>query len=451
MMESNPPPQVEALKDTQPLRPQVETEDVQSRLVTKKLRPITDTAPRLSESQTQEANLRATIRKISQQAKHLLEFDHCSVYLQTGETFRYFILFDVTTESVTTTPKNFDQLRHIIKLGTPHIATKSRDTDFFKRFNSQMLMPILIDGKAVGLFNIACKAASHYTKQDVRIAFTLTNQLATAIQNANLQTQIRELQSRQDMLQREIDAMKLDRDEVDEQVSELEAYAHTVAHDLKSPLGAAMVQVEMVDMLLKKNTPEKVEHFLDGAKSELWRMKEMIDQLLMLATVDHVDETMYKVKINRVVNRAIDRFRYDLDKNNIKLEVMPDMPALWGSNQWVEEVFANLISNAIKYMGDNPEPRISINAKIEDYQVRYEVTDNGVGIKKEDRVKLFEKFTRLHTISTPGTGLGLSIVQRIVTKLGGEIGVDSTYGKGSTFWFTVPYLYDLPGDLLPAD
>ncbi|MEQ8672705.1 MAG: GAF domain-containing sensor histidine kinase [Aggregatilineales bacterium] len=440
-MDSNPTPQLQALKDTQPLQP---TSDVQSKLITQKLRPLDAPLSRMSESKSQEEQLRATIRKISQHAKQMLDFDHCSVYLQTQETFRYFIMFDATAESVISPPRNFDQLRQIITRGTPHITTTSRPTDFYKTFNSQILMPILVDGKAVGLFNFACKAASHYTKQDVRIVYALTNQLAANIHSANLQEQIKHMKAKQDMLEREIDGLNRDHEDTSDKNTELEAYAHTVAHDLKTPLGAAMVQLEMVDLLMKKNTMDRVEHFVTGAKSELWRMKDMIEQLLVLATVDELDETLYKVKANAVIDRAVERFQYEIHNRNITLNVMPEMPALWGNNQWVEEVFANLISNAIKYMGDNPTPNISVSAKIQDYQVRYEVTDNGIGIKKEDQEKLFKKFARLHTINTTGTGLGLNIVQRIVHKLGGETGFESTFGEGSTFWFTVPHLYELP-------
>ena len=110
-----------------------------------------------------------------------------------------------------------------------------------------------------------------------------------------------------------------------------------------------------------------------------------------------------------------------------------------GHAQWIEEIFANLVSNAIKYMGkDNPDPRISIRGKPEGDMVRYEVCDTGVGIAPDDQARLFEMFTRLHTVNAEGLGLGLSIVHRIINKLNGQIGVESEVGKGSTFWFSLP-------------
>ena len=119
---------------------------------------------------------------------------------------------------------------------------------------------------------------------------------------------------------------------------------------------------------------------------------------------------------------------------------MVDMPSALGFSQWLEEIFANLISNAIKYMGtNNPRPRISIIALLDDDgYVRYEVRDTGVGIADKDKEHLFEMFTRLHTVSVEGLGLGLSIVHRIIGKLNGKVGVESQLGEGSCFWFALP-------------
>ncbi|MBK6712005.1 MAG: ATP-binding protein [Chloroflexi bacterium] len=105
----------------------------------------------------------------------------------------------------------------------------------------------------------------------------------------------------------------------------------------------------------------------------------------------------------------------------------------------MEEIFANLLSNAIKYIGvDNQEPLIRICAVQIENMVRCEVQDNGLGIKVADQQKLFDMFTRFHREEASGTGLGLPIVERIARKLGGEVGVVSTPGQGSTFWFTLP-------------
>src|SRR5688572_10682067 len=115
------------------------------------------------------------------------------------------------------------------------------------------------------------------------------------------------------------------------------------------------------------------------------------------------------------------------------------MPAAMCHSTWLEEIFANLIGNAITYIGrDNPDPRIHIQGHRVNGMVRYEVIDNGVGIRPEVQDQLFEMFTRLHPGEGHGLGMGLSIVQRLVTRLEGQVGVESAEGQGSTFWFTLP-------------
>jgi two-component system, sensor histidine kinase and response regulator len=105
----------------------------------------------------------------------------------------------------------------------------------------------------------------------------------------------------------------------------------------------------------------------------------------------------------------------------------------------VAEVWANYLSNAIKYGGDPPRAELGADLPA-DGRVRFWVRDNGPGLSPEDQARLFAPFERLHQVRAQGHGLGLSIVRRIVEKLGGEVGVESAVGQGSTFWFTLPAL-----------
>jgi signal transduction histidine kinase len=168
-------------------------------------------------------------------------------------------------------------------------------------------------------------------------------------------------------------------------------------------------------------------------------MDRMIDQLLWLAKVRKTNEEILPVEVSPIAQAAAARFLLLLESRGITLRIAPDLPSALGHEQWVEEIFANLISNAIKYMGTaHPAPLIEVVGFEDGDWARYEVRDTGVGIKPEDRARLFEMFTRLHTVQAEGLGLGLSIVHRMVTQLRGQVGVESVYGQGSTFWFTLP-------------
>ena len=118
--------------------------------------------------------------------------------------------------------------------------------------------------------------------------------------------------------------------------------------------------------------------------------------------------------------------------------VVPDRwPVALGYGPWVEEVWVNYLSNGIKYGGTPPRLELGGTAQ-SDGMVRFWVRDNGPGISKENQGQLFTPFTRLRQARAKGHGLGLSIVRRIVEKLGGQVGVESDLGQGSTFCFTLP-------------
>jgi signal transduction histidine kinase len=141
-----------------------------------------------------------------------------------------------------------------------------------------------------------------------------------------------------------------------------------------------------------------------------------------------------------VVQVAINRLSHHIDARCVQIDVQPNLPDVQGYAPWLEDVFANLLDNAVKYAGaDNLCPTIQIGGQRQpDGMVRLTVADNGIGIPPDKQDQVFDMFTRFSRGTAQGSGLGLSIVGRIVTRLGGETGVESREGRGSTFWFTLP-------------
>jgi signal transduction histidine kinase len=169
------------------------------------------------------------------------------------------------------------------------------------------------------------------------------------------------------------------------------------------------------------------------------KMSDMVENLLMLSHLRSTDQAISTVNVQSVVEAAVARLQNKIAVRGVQMVLPDDYPPVMAYAPWLEEIFANLIENAVKYIGaDNEKPCIKITAEVQGTIVRYEVRDNGIGIKKEHQAKLWEMFTRFHIGAAAGSGLGLSIVRRIITKLGGEVGAESTPGKGSTFWFTLP-------------
>jgi signal transduction histidine kinase len=314
-------------------------------------------------------------------------------------------------------------LASVMSTPRPLVIRDGSPSSFLSRFLSQLIIPLSADGEFLGTIQFASTAANRYGQNDVRIGYMLSLQLSSAIRNARL-----------------VAALEATRHELKMRVEELDAYGHTIAHDLKSPLSSIMVRTQMVMRYFSQEVPPKVLETMTSIEDSGRLMSRMIDQLLMLAKLRHEDAAPVFVDTRSAIERVLQRFDHLIESSGVKVEVAPDLPPTHGQEQWIEEIFANLISNAIKYMGqDNPHPTVYVRGKPEGSTVRYEIEDTGMGIKPEDLSRLFQTFSRLHVDSgIEGTGLGLSIVLRIIRKLNGDIGVESTYGKGTTFWLRLP-------------
>ncbi len=219
-------------------------------------------------------------------------------------------------------------------------------------------------------------------------------------------------------------------------ISELDAFSHTVAHDLKNPLSAVLGLAELLTAKDVQMSQKDVSESLQAIYQSAVKMNSIIEELLLLAGVRKTEVERHPVDMAAAVSGALRRLSY------MTTEYAPDivLPDAWpialGYEPWLEEVWANYMSNAMKY-GGKP-PRLELGADATEGKVRFWVTDNGPGLTPEQQSRLFVPFIRLHQVRTTGQGLGLSIVRRIMYKLGGEAWVESEPGKGSRFGFTLP-------------
>ena len=168
------------------------------------------------------------------------------------------------------------------------------------------------------------------------------------------------------------------------------------------------------------------------------RMENIINELLLLAEVRQLDEVQIEpLDTTSIIVETRKRLNNLIADYGASIRVSASWPEAVGHRPWVEEIWVNYLSNAIKYGGNPPEVEIGAN-ELPNGMVRFWVKDNGAGIQAEDQLRLFVPFTKLQQVNTKGHGLGLSIVQRITSKLGGKVGVESKRGSGSLFWFTLP-------------
>jgi PAS domain S-box-containing protein len=226
--------------------------------------------------------------------------------------------------------------------------------------------------------------------------------------------------------------------ELEARNEELDAFAHTVAHDLKNPVARI---VGFAD-LLKEGPPtlsdEEIHNCLAAIVKNGFRMSAIIDELLLLSSVRKVEEVKtHPLDMASIVTEIQDRLAPMIEEYQAEVVLPETWPVALGYGPWVEEVWVNYLSNALKY-GDQP-PCVELGATVQaDGMVRFWVRDNGPGISPEDQARLFTLFTRLDQVRAKGHGLGLSIVRRIVEELGGQVGVESEIGQGSVFSFSLP-------------
>jgi signal transduction histidine kinase len=228
--------------------------------------------------------------------------------------------------------------------------------------------------------------------------------------------------------------------------AELEAFANTVAHDLRAPLrameGFAIALVDDYGDRLDANGCEYIQHIIESAK----QMDTLTTDLLAYSRLGRTNLRVEKIGLKTVTDLALKQLNQEILRRNAEVRVDGGFPFLTGHKTTLVQIVANLISNGIKFVepGVNPVIRISTEEKA-DGRVRLWVEDNGIGIDPEMHESIFHVFERLHGVeSYPGTGIGLAIVARATERLGGCCGVESQRGSGSRFWIEFPGLSEQP-------
>jgi PAS domain S-box-containing protein len=226
--------------------------------------------------------------------------------------------------------------------------------------------------------------------------------------------------------------------DLEAQNRELDAFAHTVAHDLKDPLHLMVGFSELLESDHATMSSEELEKYLNVVARSGIKMSNIISELLLLAEVRKHQVQMMPLPMGRIVSSARMRLLHMIDEHQAELVYPAVWPTTMGYSPWVEEVWVNYLSNALKYAGQ--APRIELGATEQEATVRFWVRDYGPGIAPEDQARLFTPFTRLDQVKVKGHGLGLSVVQRIMDKLDGRAGVESdgVPGEGSLFYFELP-------------
>lgn len=219
---------------------------------------------------------------------------------------------------------------------------------------------------------------------------------------------------------------------------ELEQFVYIVSHDLKSPIITVTTFLDLLRKDLAATDQESVVRdigFIEGAAA---KMSQLLDALVQYSRVGRADEVARTEDFSAVVKTCLEVLAGPIQQSQIQVEVADVSLQLTGDLMQLEQLWQNLIENAIKYMGDQRQPKIEIGAETQGAETVFFVRDNGMGVAPEDCERIFTLFSQLDSKSG-GSGLGLALVKKIVGLYQGRIRVESAgAGQGSCFYFTLP-------------
>jgi signal transduction histidine kinase len=228
--------------------------------------------------------------------------------------------------------------------------------------------------------------------------------------------------------------------------SELQRLIYTVSHDLKTPVVSLIGYLSFIKEEIISGDDVQRDQDLQKMTIICQNMRGMINDLLSLSRIKK-EGTYSHVAVEEIVKKILTENESQLRAAHIQTNLEGTFPTLYTDQRKIEEIFRNLISNAIKYIGDKAERNITIGVTKQDADYRFYVRDNGIGIPASEKDRIFSPFYTKTTTSAMSSGIGLSIAKGFVTDLGGTIWVESQEGDGSTFWFTLPASFSTQSDL----
>jgi signal transduction histidine kinase len=235
---------------------------------------------------------------------------------------------------------------------------------------------------------------------------------------------------------RDITERKRIEKELQDRNEELEAFAHTISHDLLTPVAIVEGYAKAALEADEEGRSDAERECLEAIARGTQRMSTLINSLLQYAQAGHMDSDARAVDSEEVLVEVLTDLEEKIRARNILIQVENGLPSVKVDSVKLRQVFANLIANAIRHMGDNPKPTVEVGVNISGDTVTFHVRDNGIGIPSELQDKIFEPFRHFSLAGAPGLGIGLSTVKRAVLAWGGRTWVESTPGEGATFYFT---------------
>jgi PAS domain S-box-containing protein len=299
---------------------------------------------------------------------------------------------------------------------------------------ANLVVPIIQRDSCWGLL-IAhqCSNPRQWSSFETELLQQLANQIGIALSQARL-----------------LEAEVSQREELARSNAELQQFAYVASHDLQEPLRMVTSYLQLLEKRYQDKLDSRANEFIGFAVDGANRMRTLINDLLSYSRVSTRGQPFESVDTNASVKIAIANLKIAIEETGAVVKY-DSLPQITGDASQLTQLFQNLVANAIKFRAENVTPQIEISAikrekenfdrfpKTNSSEWLFRVRDNGIGIEPQYRDRIFVIFQRLHGRGKyPGTGIGLSICKKIVERHGGSISVESEFGKGATFYFTLP-------------
>ena len=317
-------------------------------------------------------------------------------------------------------------------------------------FRSLLTVPLVVAGRTVAALTLAnSQSERRFTQEDVAFAEELARRAALAMENARLYREVRResedhrqaVDALRDLNEHLEQRVRERTAELEEITKELDAFASTVAHDLRAPLRVmkafSEILVEDYSGRTLDTVGQEYARKIDRASD---RMAGLVDDLLSYSRLSRQDVPIREVDLEVEIDGVMSDMGDELRAAGAEVTVERPLPRVLANEGLLAQVLANLVSNAVKFRAAGRPARVRIRAEAEGADaVRLWVEDNGIGIDREHFDRIFKVFERLHSQEAyPGSGLGLAIARRSIERMGGTIGVESEPGQGSRFWIQFP-------------
>lgn len=289
-----------------------------------------------------------------------------------------------------------------------------------------LAVPLRIKRQIIGVITLDGHKVGQFTQKHAELAVTYANQVAIALENARLFSE----------LQKELAERKRLIEELEVKNAELERFTYTVSHDLKSPVITIRGFLGFLEQDALSGNLNRLRSDIKRISDATDKMQTLLNELLDLSRVGRLVNPPKLVPFNEIVHESLDLVQGRVQSNNVQVHVQENMGAVYVDRQRMVEAVQNLVDNAAKFVRENPQVEIGQEG-MENGMPIFFIRDNGVGIPAVHHERIFGLFNKLDAESE-GTGIGLALVRRIIEVHKGRIWVQSEPQVGTTFFFTLP-------------